>query len=1174
MTAEKAAENPAKKEQETESTAEKEQETESTTEKVQETEGTTEKGQETGSTTEKVQETGNSAGIETAAENLPPAPPELSVIYHEYSRKSRTASPENMGYGIRSVSGEEIRPESELFIREDTEVTIRMKTRDFDPDRINLAVYEENYQGQERKNVTSGFLKKERWRQEDGDMVCLSLSFCREGHFRLEIAYTDPWGQTLIPHGHDQEGCFREGVYYGPQYTLDKQCPEIMSVNTKADPLNTVEGIPCFAECPGYEIIIREENFHPAAFMLSGTDLAVNMTGWTSYYQEGHRMNKMEFSPKGEGKYPLSFRINDGSGRKAEGKKDFMVDASAPSLTVGPGDETALSLYSYASVQMFAQKKISFRIKATDQISGIASIHYSYMDSGGTVVEETRSNPVAGGDQEISLSLDKDDFCGWIVAFCTDYLGHSSPETISPVFLWESRDMFAQTGEAALEYSDAVYTDTVHKIKYYKEAPRISLLCRNPYAGIRDSYLKTVFGKEESGEGKDLHLEKDISCQSVQTITLDPGTYASSRRDNPVLIRYGFTDNAGYQVKEKEASYGIVVDRTAPVISLKFTDEEIHSDSEEESGDGNIGKTYYASARSAVITVTDWNFRPSSTKWEISGEKDGYSLGKWQGSGKKHWCKVDFTGDGSYRIGLTVRDYAGNSASYCQKEDFVIDRTSPSLILWMDRAGVKNKKYYAQAQDIYVLVRDKNVPRKGISLLTGKGKEKKISPAESLPKGAVREAGKKGWSVYVYHAEAEGHYRISCICRDLAGNISPRETLSPFVIDCTPPEVRFAGDPGITYTEKVTPGVAVSDTNLDGNRCRMSLCFRDGTEAVNLSRYFLREENGRGKLYFSWKDFPRRKELDNAYILKTSVCDLAGNSPEEKNFLFYVDRWGARYSLTEDTASYLHGYYRKQEGEITVVAYSLHPLETEILVTRNNEEVFKVDEKDIRTEEKRLKGTEKEVDQDILPFKYKGWYRTLYHISKELFAREGDYRISLRSREPDPEGSGVFLSRSGNELWTVPIMFAVDKTAPSVRIGGLEEENYALDRKEYTITAMDNALLKKVKVYVRSEKGEESERSALYTIKDFDEDHSLTAFLDSRPGYQIVGYEAWDSAGNKISSRNTGKEKRVLVMRPSLVRTVYLHRVPLALILLASVFLLILILLTERRFSDIVRKTR
>ena len=1082
--------------------------------------------------------------------------PRLRVYYHEISRKTPAASPGNMGKKISTVSPEEIRPESELFVREDTEVTIRLRTVYFDPGRMNLHIYKEDYEQGKRTDITSFFYRKKGWRKGTEDTWYLTLLFKEEGHYQLEIGYRDYLGQALVPFGEEQKGCFVGGVYYGPHYTLDKQDPVIESVITRALPQKMVNGLPCFKESPEYEIVIAEENFHPENFRFAGSAGGIRLGTWETYYQGGIRKNKVRFIPEAEGTYQIGCEAGDGSGRRSAEELSFLVDGSPPRLNLVLADTSRVFRYPYEQVQLFSPGKITFSAKASDDVSGIASIRYIYRNREGKIAEVVKENR-EGGDYEIGISLDRDDFCGLVTARCTDYMGYESEAVTSPAFLWESPERSREENTMDLLYPEASYTDKNRMIKYYREAPGITFVCRNTYAGIRDSYIKTVFRGREREEKKDYHLKKKITYEGKLSILPDPADYVSSDAGSPVEIICGFSDNAGYRSGEVRGEYKVVVDNISPEVEIRFADD----------GESD----YYPGPRSAVVTVRDRNFNPSTVRWNISGAKGGYTVGSWQGKGDSHWCTLSFRQDGSWQVGLTVSDYAGNVTDYRQSRPFVIDQTAPSLLLWMDWAEAKNGSYYRKAQKVYLLVRDENVVESGIRLYDGKGGRLKVAPADRLPSSYLADARKRGWNIWAFTADEERTYRISALCRDLAGNLSEKISLAPFVIDMTPPVVSFPGaSSGVTYTGQVTPEVRIWDRNMDRRQCQATLCYTDMTEAEKAGRYMIRDDSAEGTVRFYWKDLPTEKKYDNRYLLRVTACDLAGNHSLNQDFSFCVDRFGSRYILSEDTLSCLEKYYENREREISFTVYSLHPLLTEVMVTRDQEEFFTLDEKDLKIEEKRLKGTEEGEGAGILPAVFKGWYRTRCRIPEEIFAQEGDYHVSLRSKEKDPRSSGVFLTESGNEPWTKPLNFTVDKTPPAVRIGGLDKENYAMDQKSYTVTAMDNTLLKRVKIYIRRNEGEQV---IFLKGKDFPANHSITGYLSSWPGEQVIGYEAWDYAGNRISTRESGLEKKVLVMKPSIGRTWYMHREKIAVILLILCLGgLPAFVLTRKRISVIMRK--
>ena len=1089
-------------------------------------------------------------------------PPTLAVYFHETARRNLPASPENMKEEISSISAREVTRDSELYIREDTQAVLKIQADAFDANKVKITIYEEDYQSRTRKDVTPEYYSLKQWARSGDDSFYYPILFDQDGHYQLEISYLDPGGRSLEPALEYQGGCFCEGTYVSPHLTVDKKAPLITGISPDLLPCSLVGEMPCFEENPEYELVVEEENFHPGDFRWKKSEQIIAMSDWEVFYEKGIRKNRLRFHTKEEGFYSLSYEIKDGSGGKCIGDISFLVDRTGPELKISPDSGSGCFRYSYEDIPLISGNPMTFTLLASDTGSGIRSVRYSFWNKDGMIADGVKD--VEGEEKECrwKITLPQEDFCGWITASCTDSMGHCSESVTSPVFLWESRKMFDARTSWKISYSDPEYTDEENRIRYYKEEALIRLDGKNDYAGVKESHLKAEFGKEDRIKSQGYASLKKTTSSFHQEIRLSPEEYEESCRERPIRVSAVFQDNAGYETGEKKGKYGIVIDHLSPVIALDFQDGDQEAPYQ--------GGTCYNRARSAIITVTDWNFNPSSTRWNISGNKRGYSLGGWHGDGNKHWCKIDFQSDGTYRVGLTVSDYSGNTVSFKSKDEFTIDRTPPELLLWMDTSRERNKKYYAGTEMVYILMKDENGSKNQIHLHTGKGTEGKTTPVHSPALTFLRENEKRGWKVYSYAASKEGTYHISCYCRDKAGNRSPKRTIAPFVVDKTPPEIKWSNlYDEITYTGKVMPRISVSDRNLDDSLCRLDLCYGNGSRAVKPESYMMMTGEKHKKKTFHWKDFPREKKYDNKYTLRISVCDLAGNKPADRELTFYVDRFGPRYQLPEETENYLEDYYHNQEQDILVTALSLHPLQTDVLVNYNNEDFYTLGPDDCKEEVQVLTGMEEGEYDQILPAIYQGWYRTTYTIAGRAFAEEGNYSITLRSRETK---DSRFLTESENVLWTDPIEFVIDKTPPNVIIGGLDQETYVTGRKDYTITAIDNMRLKKVRLSVRKEE-ENRGKIILFTEEDFKENHSVSSELTAYNGYQILGYDAWDYAGNKISSRGRPGEKKVLVTASALFHFYHRHRTGLALCLLfLSVVPVAGILLTRKYFFDIFKK--
>ena len=211
--------------------------------------------------------------------------------------------------------------------------------------------------------------------------------------------------------------------------------------------------------------------------------------------------------------------------------------------------------------------------------------------------------------------------------------------------------------------------------------------------------------------GRDANLATELTS----TVTVDANY-------NDILLIVELTDNAG------NTSYDYVafgIDKTAPQIQVEYT-----SAVAPQSG------SYYSKTRTAHITITERNIRTEQValliekcldsartfdKKDTKAYREGFKItgktllqkGSGNGDNRQYQIKVDFTGDGNYRIktlkctdnvghantAVTYGKYnaAGNrdAVSGSNKTRFTIDKTAPKIHVALNlNDRVKNKKYF------------------------------------------------------------------------------------------------------------------------------------------------------------------------------------------------------------------------------------------------------------------------------------------------------------------------------------------------------------------------------------------------------------------------------------------------------------------------------------------------
>lgn len=195
-----------------------------------------------------------------------------------------------------------------------------------------------------------------------------------------------------------------------------------------------------------------------------------------------------------------------------------------------------------------------------------------------------------------------------------------------------------------------------------------------------------------------------ISDNTTHTATI---TFSE---DGEYMFSVGAADLASNKAENSYQSEKFTIDKTLPVISVSY--------------DNNSSQNgrYYKEPRTAIITVTEHNFRAEDVKVTVAAS-DGLKpdVSSWSDIGDHHTTTLKFGRDAEYAFTISYVDMAGNTAVDYEEDSFTIDRTKPSLEI----IGVKNQSANKGIVMPIIKITDANFTPKGISLnLTGMKKGK------------------------------------------------------------------------------------------------------------------------------------------------------------------------------------------------------------------------------------------------------------------------------------------------------------------------------------------------------------------------------------------------------------------------------------------------------------------
>ena len=659
-------------------------------------------------------------------------------------------------------------------------------------------------------------------------------------------------------------------------------------------------------------------------------------------------------------------------------------------------------------------------------------------------------------------------------------------------------------------------------------------------AGLREVWYEiTAAGNvNESGQGNWLLNGEETFSQEI---TVDADTYNS----NDVRVTACAADRADNEGTAQAVP--LQIDVTAPSISVSW-----------DLNDPANGR-YYNATRTATVTITDRNFDPNRTKLSITNT-DGApaSIGGWTVSqdmgvsdSASAVCQVSFPEDGDYTFTLNAVDLAGNSTAYGQTDEFTIDKTAPVITVAYDNNDARHGNYYKESRTAAVTINEHNFDAASVQTAITASLEGQGIAAPSL--GGFSGSGDVHTATVVY--DADGEYTFDIQYTDLAGNPAQEYIPDHFTVDLTAPQVNiFDIVDQSANRDRVAPGVEYTDINYDPEGVEITLTGANSGDA-NVESSISSIENGQRIQY---SDFARTEEMDDLYTLTAKITDLAGNLTE-KAVKFSVNRYGSVFVLDEASHEWLHqggaAYtYANQETEIGVMEINVDEIDAYSIAVDRDGELKNLEE-----------GSEFEVEKTR---NEAAWRVNYYHIKAENFAEEGNYDVTITSR--DKAANQVNNQTVKKSDGALPIEFTIDKTAPTVVVSGIENGGrYMADSRNMMLDVKDNLALDTVSITVG-----DGEPEIIRAEELREADGIISRPISSSDRYQTVRITAADAAGNVLGQEAPGDEGVDIILSVLVTSNIMIQffmNKPLfygTIIGLLALLVLILILIKRKRRQD------
>ncbi len=628
-------------------------------------------------------------------------------------------------------------------------------------------------------------------------------------------------------------------------------------------------------------------------------------------------------------------------------------------------------------------------------------------------------------------------------------------------------------------------------------------------SGLREvHYVVKADGVEVAGNV--LH-KSDFN--NATTYTWSGYTVVGSDTNNISVELWGI-DNSGNE--SNHATYNFGIDKTAPVITVTYDNNDASHEK------------YFKANRTATVTIQDRNIDFSKIHVETSVGHSALSSADANGSGvgnnDTRTFTIPYTEDGDYTLEIYGTDAVGNQAAVNYEgtapREFTIDKTTPVINVSFNNNDVRNGKYYNAARVATVTIDEHNFLADEVT----------IDQTASIQRGSTGAPSPSGFGTSgdthtaTINYAADGNYTLTVSYTDMAGNEAEQVVVPEFTIDTTKPVVRFDENTvtdNMATNDVIAPSVIFDDTNFDANGINVTLT---GARVDNHNHPFTRTVTQFGSVV-TFSDFARVKESDDIYTAKATITDLAGNTAEA-TVRFSVNRFGSTFDFNDDepTIDLVDSYYAQETGNVIIREVNVNKLTGYTLtVNRDGSNITLVEGEDFR----------------VISSSIAGGYQYIYEIFPDVFTSEGTYSIIVQSVDEAGNTNTNSTVRTDDGINDYPVVFAIDKTLPTVSIDELDPEdrsnnNFNENTKTFRISVRDNNAMSRVVVTVDGNVVFDMEGQEL---AEYLEEHGgfVEITLDAASGYQTIKVQAFDGAGNESADT----QYQVLVTTNFFVRFFY-----------------------------------
>ncbi len=367
--------------------------------------------------------------------------------------------------------------------------------------------------------------------------------------------------------------------------------------------------------------------------------------------------------------------------------KNFIIDYTAPdSLKIDFEKESAKENILPNITFGFFKDEAEITFTVYDEVSGIDKIYWSYEkekdSSDKNVVSLSGSRSCKQDEKDktkftakITLPKEKGtQLRGNLKFYAIDKKGNISDaytgsgevlvvDSISPEMSVEYDGYTRQINDTLYYNKDLVIKFNVDEANFYGDDVKVSI----EKDGKEIDSPKLTW---EDGEGDLWYADYTIQAKEDHS------------NDGDYRIYVDYTDKSGNNMKTWQSDV-IVIDTIKPVISVKYENENVKNQIED--NEGNL-RNYFDSDQTAEITIDEHNFYEGDVSFNIvtkdvaGNELDANALNiksSWITADDIHKIKISYPGDANYTFGITYTDLAGNQSDEYGKDYFTVDKTKP-----------------------------------------------------------------------------------------------------------------------------------------------------------------------------------------------------------------------------------------------------------------------------------------------------------------------------------------------------------------------------------------------------------------------------------------------------------------------------------------------------------------